>query len=243
LTTAVPTRRERHRNATINEIKQVARRLVVEHGPGAISLRAIGRELGMSAAALYRYFPSLEALVKEICTDVFEELRDAIVRAGSAEPNSAAELIAMVRGFRSWSITHPQEFALLFGSPVPGVAELEEECVHPEHPGALFGAVFRGPFGRLWAELGLPTADDDQLRRLLAPMYQAHGDTLPPTAMYTMLIGWVRLYGVVAMEVFGHLRWAVDDVEPLFEAELAAFVRDLAAANLPPLINGGDRTG
>jgi hypothetical protein len=46
--------------------------------------------------------------------------------------------------------------------------------------------------------------------------------------MYALLVGWIRLYGLVALEVFGHLRWAVTDVEPLFEAELAAFVRDLA---------------
>ncbi len=96
----------------------------------------------------------------------------------------------MARGFRHWPIGHPQEFVLLFGTPVPGVAQMEEDCESPDHPGARLGAVFMAPFARL-------------------------------------LVGWVRLYGVVALEVFGHLRWAVDDVEPLFEAELAAFVRQL----------------
>src|SRR5947207_3667346 len=107
--TAVPTRRERHRNATLKEIKQVARRLVVEGGPTAISLRAIARELGMSAAALYRYFPSLEALVADVCRDVYDELRATVTTAGDeAEPGT--QLIGMARGFRHWSIAHPQEF-------------------------------------------------------------------------------------------------------------------------------------
>jgi len=223
--TAVPTRRERHRSATLKEIKQVARQLVVDSGPTAISLRAIARELGMSAAALYRYFPSLEALIADVASEIFDELSAAAEAAGRGEGEVDAQLVAMARGFRRWSIAHPQEFALLFGTPVPGVAEMEAECAPAEHPGARFGAVFVAPFARFWAELGRPPAPEDpELRRRLAPMYAAHGDILPPQAMYQFLIGWIRLYGVVALEVFGHLRWAVDDVEPLFEAELAAFV-------------------
>jgi AcrR family transcriptional regulator len=231
MTTAIPTRRERQRIATLKEIKQAARRLVVDSGPTAISLRAIARELGLSAAALYRYFPSLEALVAEVCGDVYEDLRDAVIAAGAGETGAPARLIAMARGFRRWSVGHPQEFALLFGTPVPGVAELEEDCVSPDHPGARFGAVFMEPFAQLWDELGRPAgpADDAWLRERLAPMFAAHGEALPPAAMYQFLIGWIRLYGAVALEVFGHLRWAVDDVEPLFEAELAAFVVGLRA--------------
>src|SRR5437762_10797032 len=182
--TAVPTRRERQRTATLNEIRQAARRLVVDSGPTAISLRAIARELGMSAAALYRYFPSLEALIADVASEIFDELSAAAEAAGRGEGEVDAQLVAMARGFRRWSITHPQEFALLFGTPVPGVAELEAECVTPDHPGALFGAVFQEAFGRLWKQLHRPSApEDERLRRLLAPMYQTHGDSLPPDAM------------------------------------------------------------
>jgi AcrR family transcriptional regulator len=234
MTTATPTRRERHRRATLSEIKQSARRLAVEGGPPAISLRAIARDLGLSAAALYRYFPSLEALVGEVCTDLYDELRDAVSAAGAEEQAAGPQLIAMARGFRRWSIAHPQEFALLFGTPVPGVTELDEACDGPDHPGARFGAVFMEPFARLWRDLDLPArlaeADEQELVENLAPMYVAHGNALPPSAMQAVLVGWIRLYGLVALEVFGHLRWAVNDVEPLFEAELAAFVSQLTAS-------------
>ncbi len=228
--TEAPTRRERLRTATLAEIKQAARQLVVRHGPTAISLRAIGRELGMSAPALYRYFPSLEALVMAVCSDVYDELRDAVTAAGQATTGPAEQLLAMARGFRAWSVAHPQEFALLFGTPVPGVVELEEDCVSPDHPAARVGAVFLKPFALIWHQLGHPAEVDDptnaeQLARALA----VHDEAVTPACMYAFLGAWTRLYGMVALEVFGHLRWALTDVEPLFEAEIAAFVSALAS--------------
>jgi AcrR family transcriptional regulator len=222
--TETPTRRERLRTATVSDIKNAARALVVAHGPGAISLRAIARELGMSAPALYRYFPSLEALVMAVCSDVYDELHAAVTAAGEEPEGAGPKLLAMARAFRTWSVGHPPEFALLFGSPVPGVAELEDDCEDLDHPAARVGAAFLEPFAEVWRQLTPPSVPDDpQLTRALA----IHGDVLEPAGMYAFLAAWSRLYGLVALEVFGHLRWALTDVEPLFEAELEAFVRQL----------------
>ncbi|OLE25994.1 MAG: hypothetical protein AUG44_14365 [Actinobacteria bacterium 13_1_20CM_3_71_11] len=224
--TEAPTRRERLRTATLGEIRQVARQLVVTGGPAAISLRAIARELGMSAPALYRYFPNLEALVMAVCSDVYDELHEAVTRAGDAADGAAPKLLAMAHAFRAWSVAHPAEFALLFGSPVPGVVELEEGCESPEHPAARVGAAFLAPFAEVWRQLAPPPVPEDpQLTKALA----IHGDVLGPAGMYAFLGAWSRLYGLVALEVFGHLRWALTDVEPLFEAELEAFVRQLVS--------------
>src|SRR5215475_4645 len=79
--TQAATRRERLREGTVADIKRTARELLVYGGPSAISLRAIARTLGMSAAALYRYFPSLEALVMELAGDLYDELRKAVTAA------------------------------------------------------------------------------------------------------------------------------------------------------------------
>ena len=50
------TRRERLRAETEREIRQAARALLVERGRDAVTLRAIARELGITAPALYRYY-------------------------------------------------------------------------------------------------------------------------------------------------------------------------------------------
>jgi AcrR family transcriptional regulator len=237
--TQAATRRERLREGTVADIKRTARELLVYGGPSAISLRAIARTLGVSAAALYRYFPSLEALVIELAGDLYDELREAVTTAardavatgGGAEADpwaaAALRLGAMARAYRAWSLGHPAEFALIFGNPVPGIAELEDDCLSPDHPGARLGAAFLEPFVALWRSgdaAGRRVAD---LGASTAPLVAVHGDDLPAAALSAFLAGWTRLYGLVAMEVFGHLRWAVTDVGPLFEAELAAFLREL----------------
>jgi len=248
--TQAATRRERLREGTVADIKRTARELLVYGGPSAISLRAIARTLGMSAAALYRYFPSLEALVRELAGDLYDELREAVTAAGDARGAGASQrstgarsaesgadadpwavaalrLGAMARAYRAWSLGHPAEFALIFGNPVPGIAELEDDCLSPDHPGARLGAAFLEPFVALWRSGDASVRHAPDLGASTAPLVAVHGEDLPAGALAAFLAGWTRLYGLVAMEVFGHLRWAVTDVSPLFEAELAAFMREL----------------
>jgi AcrR family transcriptional regulator len=222
------TRRERLRTATVAEIKDLARRLLVSGGASAISLRAIARDMGMTAPAIYRYFPSLDALVAELVEDLYDELRLVVEAARTPDAHPLQHLAEMARAFRAWSVGHPAEFGLMFGNPVPGVPMFEAGCLTPDHAGARFGAPFLDAFARLWAVNPFPTPPveliEERLRPVLAAFPVEHGPDLPIQAVYAYLSAWVRLYGIVAMEVFGHLSWAVTDVEPLFEVEIAGFL-------------------
>ena len=80
-TAASPTRRSRLRDATTAEIKATARRLLVADGPDALTLRAIAREMGMTAPALYRYFGSHEEIVGGLCLDMLAEITDHLEAA------------------------------------------------------------------------------------------------------------------------------------------------------------------
>lgn len=234
MTTTHPTRRERLRMATLHEIKDAARQMLVTGGPQAISLRAIAREMGMTAPAIYRYFPSLDALVADLASDLFDELRGQAEAARDAEPPESllAQLAAMARAFRHWSIAHPAEFGLLFGNPVPGVVAAQELCAEEDHGGTRFGATFLATFAALWQRAPFPTPPREQIPEQLAtdlePYRAVHGPDLPLEAIYFYLSAWTRLYGLVAVEVFGHLRWALSDTTALFETELADFIRQLS---------------
>src|SRR5215217_2756877 len=105
-------RRDRLRGSTLDEILDVARRQLVASGTGGISLRAIAREMGMTAPALYRYFDSLEDLVVALVAACYDDLTAAIVaeRDRNAEQPVGARMIECAREFRRWAITHRPEF-------------------------------------------------------------------------------------------------------------------------------------
>ena len=232
MTTTTPSRRERLRAETVTEIKQAARRRLVTGGPAAISLRAIARDLGMTAPALYRYFTGLDALILAIVTDLFEDLRATVAGAASGDDEPLIRVGHMARAFRRWSLDRPAEFALMFGSPVPGITPLDTRYGPLSDAGARFGETFFTVLGEHYARHPFggdaPDLPEPALRELFQPYLDTFGDRFPLPVIYLFVAAWTRLYGIVAMEVFGHLRWAMTDVEPLFEVELARMGSRLA---------------
>ena len=233
-------RRDRVRAATTAEIKQTARRILVEQGPDSVSLRAIARDMGMTAPALYRYFGSREELIRNVIADIFTELAGdisaAIDHAGlTAGGDVTAKMIAACREFRRWSLNHQGEFGLIFGSPLPGVDDgrddIADEC----------GRKFAGTFFTLFLELWLrspfpvrgPEAIDPGLRRQLERFRDATEAAIPLGAILVFLRCWVKLYGAVSMEVFGHLGFALDDAAPMFEITLSELAEDVGLRYVP----------
>ncbi len=231
------TRRERQRAATTQEIKQVARRLLVTDGAQALSLRAIARDMGLTAPALYRYFDGHEALVGALVGDVYDELCDVMSAAqGVLPPESAGvdpeqrahdaglRLMLAASAFRTWSVGHPAEFGLVFGTPIPGV-DLNDDDSPACQGGRRFGLVFAALFLQLWAARPFPVPDVRELDARLVPQIEEYRDRLgidlPVPVVWIFLSCWARLYGLVTMEVFGHLTFALSDAEPAFMTELA----------------------
>jgi AcrR family transcriptional regulator len=235
-------RRDRLRAATSEEIIRTARRLLVDGGPDAASLRAIAREMGMTAPGLYRYFGSHEELIRHVIATIFTELggdihqaiENAVPPALSADapydPVTAkltVKMIAACREFRRWSLNHKAEFGLLFGVPLPGVDDgrydVADECA------MTFAGTFFTLFLDLWNAIRFPVTPaeeiDPALRDQLIRYREALGVDIPVGAVLTFLRCWTVLYGAVAMEVFGHMSFALDDPAPMFDLTLG----DLAA--------------
>jgi AcrR family transcriptional regulator len=233
-------RRDRVRAATTEEIRQTARRILVEHGPDAVSLRAIAREMGMTAPALYRYFGSREELIRYVIGDILTEVTDdisvAIQAADTASPGDmTAKILAACREFRHWSLSHQDEFALIFGSPlkrhVTGRGDFADEC------GRKFAGMFFGLFLELWQRHPFPVPEpgeiDAGLRAQLERFRQTLGADIPLGAMLTFLRCWMRLYGAVSMEIFGHLTFALDDPAPMFEITLGELAANVGLRYVP----------
>ncbi|MGW1682118.1 TetR/AcrR family transcriptional regulator [Saccharopolyspora sp. NPDC002376] len=225
-------RRERLRAATELEIRQHARVLLADHGSDAVTLRAIARELGITAPALYRYYESREDLVRQLCDDVCADLAAEL----HGESDEAGErfldkIFAVCRGFRRWALAHPEEFALVFATP-----HAEAEQRQPDQ----FATVFLGIVGPFLAEGAILATPADLTTELpdlsahqksLAAAFSTAGVELPPDALrpdavYFLLRWWVRLYGHVALEVFGRFPFDLTDADRLFEAMLHELTRE-----------------
>lgn len=220
-------RRERVRAATEAEIVETARAQLVEGGPDAVTLREVGRRMGMTASALYRYVEGHAGLVDRLAADLYEDLTahlaDAV--AGSAGPDALGEdvlpaLVAASRAFRGWGLAHPAEFRLLFGG--GRSAELPVGCAHADAAGLRFGALWLDLFGRGAGLATVPVQDVADLPAdpgapLVDPVFTA----LPEPYREVFARSWVRLLGLVMVEVAGHHAQTGMPGEVLFEAELA----------------------
>ncbi|MFB9835859.1 TetR/AcrR family transcriptional regulator [Actinoallomurus acaciae] len=226
-----PTRRERLRDATLLEIREVAREHLRTHGPSGISLRGIARDLGMTAPALYRYYASLDDLLAAMIETYTNEMCDAMEAARDAMPADelGGRLVAVTRAFRDWSLDHRPEFAMVFGAPVPGFTEPEDGRV--QLAGERMGAIFFTLFFELWRRQPFAVPPDEEIPaplrrqlRMFAAACCGEDVDAPLGVIRLFAASWVRLYGLVAIEVFGQMNFMLDDMDPLFEAEL----KDLA---------------
>ena len=217
------TGRDRRRAATLADIKAAARKLLVNGGAAAVGLRAVARELGLTPPALYRYFPSHEALIGALMADLYDELTTALMNLQAGDTDLGNRLYLLANGLRDWALAHPAEFGLLFGTAVPDPeGDGHEET--PGHQAAMrFGALFKELVAQIWHQKPFPHPADEQLGTVLVEQLEAEAkefDGMPPGAIYLSLNYWTRLYGLICMEVFGQLHWVLPDAAAYFEAQL-----------------------
>ncbi|MEV7551688.1 TetR/AcrR family transcriptional regulator [Amycolatopsis sp. NPDC089917] len=229
-------RRGRERAATDQDIRRTARALLVEQGPEAVTLRAIARELGITAPALYRYYGSRDDLVEHLRADVVADLAAGLAEDIAQLPDEGAlQLFSICKGFRRWALTHTKEFTLVFASPA-GDDTLSRL-------GEPFGRIFLAAAGRVLAMHDLVTPSNDvvpaELRddltsfqgELLAVLEES-GETFPLEKLdlgvtYLMIQFWARLYGHVTLEVFGNYPIPFSKPDVLFDAMLADLAREI----------------
>ncbi|MCM6772190.1 TetR/AcrR family transcriptional regulator [Nocardia sp. CDC159] len=228
-----PARRGRMPAVTDADIRRVARSLLVQQGPEAVTLRAIARELGITAPALYRYYASRDDLLATLRADVRADLAVELTAAHESAPDdAAARFFAICRGFRHWALTHSREFTLVFASPAgPGGPSAMRQFGEP------VGRLFLTAAGRLLLEYEIITpptefipeglrADLTTFQRELLRVLAESGVKFPAEKLnlgvsYAMIQSWARLYGHVTLEAFGNYPLTVTDADALFDATLA----------------------
>lgn len=215
--------RERARRELVEEIIETARSQLATQGAADLSVRAVTRQLGMSASAVYRYFPNRDALLTALIVSAYQRLgdaaRDAEARVDSAD--YAGRWLAVFRAVRSWALAHRHEYALIYGSPVPGY-HAPEDTVVPASGVALRLAAIAIDADRavgLAPQAPLPPSEDlrrdaaERAAQALAALgtERAGGlDEIDPSAVIAVIDGWTQLFGTVSFELFGHYERTVE---------------------------------
>ncbi|MFI1397974.1 TetR/AcrR family transcriptional regulator [Streptomyces sp. NPDC020681] len=231
---ATQSRRARLRAEATAEIKAIALKHMAADGPASISLRAIAREMGMTAGAIYSYFASRDDLVAALTADVYDSLANTLEAAHRTAPSGSAtdKVLAHAHAYRKWAIANPEEFRLVYGDPVPGYAAPEAGAAQEaEHR---LCAVLLGLVAAAWPQAADSQAGCDyewsDFRPSLASLARESFPDLPPAAVALCLRFWSRMHGLLALEVYGHLRHMVGDPEKLYEADMQDLIRTLGLA-------------
>jgi AcrR family transcriptional regulator len=253
--TAAPlTRRERQRQATYDEIVEIARRLLRDGQE--VSIRAVAGEMGLTPPALYRYVDSAAALTDLVTRHIFVDVVATMAQARDAHPveDPAAQIVAASTAFRAWALGNPAEFRMVLASPppAPGSQPLEAQPHRPSFPpmsaadckdgSQIFIDFFGEVFFRLWQQRRFPVPSPDQLEPAVVARWRESADS-PKSGLLELLgddgigvlwlfeLAWARLYGSVTLEVFGHLDPELSESGALFRAMLLEIGTSLGLAD------------
>lgn len=108
-----------HHGDLRNALLQAARAILEEESLAALTLRAVARRAGVSHAAPYRHFPNHEALLAELASEGFEELRGAINEAGRVPGSDQDRIPRIGAAYMRFAASRPALARLMFGGQLP----------------------------------------------------------------------------------------------------------------------------
>lgn len=195
--------RDRYRQQVRSEVQERAWEQIAEAGASALSLKAIAKQMGMTAPALYRYFASRDDLLTELILAAYRDLAGVVETAAGTEGSVPVRLTAIAQAVRVWALANTHRYLLIYGTPVPGYKAPPEATALASR---IFAPILEG-FSATRPE-GAPPPGPDAVRR--------------------SLVFWTRLHGVLSLEVAGHFTGMAFDPALLYAEEVESVVADLA---------------
>ncbi|MFE2506810.1 TetR/AcrR family transcriptional regulator [Streptomyces rubiginosohelvolus] len=220
--------RERARIEVTAAIKDEARKQLAEEGAQKLSLRAVARELGMVSSALYRYFPSRDDLLTALIVDAFDAIgaaaEQAVAEQTAREVPPAERWVAVSCAVREWALAHPHEYALIYGSPVPGYIAPMDTVGPAARVGLVLIDIVRGAYRA--GDLTLPPLVEG-LRADAERMAADFAEGVPPESVAALVAAWAQLFGLISFELFGQFNRVVEEREALFRQTAGELARSV----------------
>jgi AcrR family transcriptional regulator len=208
-------------------IKQTAWKQIAELGAPALSLRAIARELKITAPAIYNYFPDRDALVTALIIDAFTSFGDWQFEARDSvqEKDLLGRMNAIGLAYRNWAHTFPQRYQLIFGTPIPGYKGPREK-IFPSAARSLSALVSVVERLRLAGKLNVdsfPKVRSDY--KISFEMWKTYGGNADILSLSVAMIIWSRVHGIVSLEIQGNLPPFGPKGDALYRYELQSIVQ------------------
>lgn len=223
-------RREKRRISTLDDIKSAAWKQVAEQGAASLSLRAIAREMGMTAPGLYRYYKDRDALVTALLMDAFNSFGDAL-EAPHDEYDVSDHLVrfrAICKAYFQWAVNDPQKYLFLFGTPIPGYRFAPELGPSAQRSFLVLQGVIGNAYaaGKISGELiaiRLPTSLKSQYDAL-----KKAGMPSIPVVTHLALSVWSMMHGMTSLFIYGYFTGFLGaQIEAFVDFEIEKMVRML----------------
>ena len=208
------------------QIIGTARQQLSVTGAGGLTLAAVADASGLTVAEVQASFPHRDDLLTALIIDAYNESGAALEAADQAARDDGAapgeRLLAAARGLRGWSIAHPGEFALLYGSPVPGYHAPPETVLPAARTPAALAVIVRSALeaGQLEAPRrvipGPPLLLPAAAELFGGQPGQPFGDLIERG-----IVLWSNLIGLLIFEIFGRTHDSVQDQAAFFDYAIA----------------------
>ncbi len=214
--------RQRARREITQAIADEARRQLATDGAPGLSLRAIARELGMVSSAVYRYVASRDELLTMLIVEAYDSVGEAAEAAAkrSASRLPAERLVTVAKAIRRWAVAHPHEYALIYGSPVPGYdAPVDTIAPASRVTLAIVGIVLDAQRDGHLVEptIAMPPVSPAVRRDALAAA-ELLGASIGVDLLVRTIAMWTQVFGLISFELFGQTRNVVHAHEELLVA-------------------------
>jgi AcrR family transcriptional regulator len=190
------------------EIKRAARRHLATDGAN-LSLRAVARDVGMASSAVYRYFASRDELLTALIIEAYDGVGAAADRVDDAAHDPLERWLAVSHAVREWALAEPHQWALIYGSPVPGYRAPRDTIGPATRVVLRIAGIVRDAYaiGRIAEREPLTGRYAEELAAVAAQF----GDGIPPRLVGAAMAAFVQLCGAISAELFGQLANSIDD--------------------------------
>ncbi|MEU1308832.1 TetR-like C-terminal domain-containing protein [Streptomyces cinnamoneus] len=204
-------------------VRAAARRLLGELGAGGLTLEAVADGAGLAVAEVASVFPHRDDLLTALLIDAYNESGAAMEQADQAaakdgDAPAGARFLAVARALRAWSLDNPAEFALVYGSPVPGYHAPQDTVPPASRTPAVLAGIVRSAL-----EAGELTPPRRAVPGppLIRPEAVALFGSVPEAPFADVIergiVLWSNLIGLLAFEVFARTHDSVLDQSGFFD--------------------------